>query len=146
MLLSVFHSNVHELGIFGLFGGSKNERGVCGSILWLVFVDGLFHVSSRSFEVESQLLTYSQSHLYLELVDDRMEMGKRTNQSHRPLSDVSRRSVNWAQLPGGWSWTDGWELSEARTYRAGSFELVQRRSHGGWSWSIESEIDRLIER
>lgn len=39
MGLTVFNSNVDQLGIFGLLGGGENEGGVGGSILRLVFAD-----------------------------------------------------------------------------------------------------------
>lgn len=39
MALAVLDSNVHQLGIFGLLGGGKNEGGVGGGILRLVFAD-----------------------------------------------------------------------------------------------------------
>lgn len=39
MGLAVFNSNVDQLGIFGLLGGGKNEGGVGGGILRLVFAD-----------------------------------------------------------------------------------------------------------
>lgn len=40
MIFSIFDRNVHQLGILCLFGGSKDERGICGSILWFVFSNG----------------------------------------------------------------------------------------------------------
>ena len=41
MILAVRNGTVNQLGIFRLFRGGEDERGVGGSILWLVLVDGL---------------------------------------------------------------------------------------------------------
>ena len=40
MILSVCNGNIHKLCVFCLFGRSENERGICGSILWLILSDG----------------------------------------------------------------------------------------------------------
>ena len=40
MVFAVFDGNVHQLGIFWLFGGSEDERGICGSILRLILSNG----------------------------------------------------------------------------------------------------------
>ena len=40
MILSVCNGNIHKLCVFWLFGRSENERGIGGSILWLILSDG----------------------------------------------------------------------------------------------------------
>ena len=40
MVFAIFDGDVHQLGIFWLFGRSEDEGGICGSILWLVFSNG----------------------------------------------------------------------------------------------------------
>lgn len=40
MVFPILDRNVHQLGILCLFGRSQDERGVRGSILWLVFSNG----------------------------------------------------------------------------------------------------------
>ena len=40
MVFAVFDGNVHQLGIFRLFGRSEDEGGICSSILWLVLSNG----------------------------------------------------------------------------------------------------------
>ena len=40
MILSVCNGNIHKLCVFWLFGRGENERGICGSILWLILSDG----------------------------------------------------------------------------------------------------------
>ena len=39
MIFAVLYGNIDQLGILGLLGRSQDEGGVCGGILWLVFVD-----------------------------------------------------------------------------------------------------------
>lgn len=40
MIFAVFDGNVHQLGVFRLFGRSENEGGICSGILWLVLSNG----------------------------------------------------------------------------------------------------------
>ena len=40
MILSVCNGNIHKLCVFWLFGRGENERGICGSILWLILPNG----------------------------------------------------------------------------------------------------------
>lgn len=40
MVFAVFNGNVHQLSVFGFFGGSEDEGGICGGILRLVFSNG----------------------------------------------------------------------------------------------------------
>jgi hypothetical protein len=40
LLLAVLDGNVHQLGVFGLLGGSQDEGRVGGSILGLVLGNG----------------------------------------------------------------------------------------------------------
>ena len=48
MRLAVLNGDIDQLGIFGLLGGGKNEGGVCGGILGLVFADGCRILVKRS--------------------------------------------------------------------------------------------------
>ena len=41
MFLAIFDGPVHQLGIFGLFGGGKDEGRICCSILGFIFADSL---------------------------------------------------------------------------------------------------------
>ena len=40
MVFAVFDRDIHQLGILWLFGGSEDEGGIRGSILWLVLSNG----------------------------------------------------------------------------------------------------------
>lgn len=57
LLLSVVDSDVDQLGVLGLLGGSEDERGVGGSILRLVLANGyrkwLVRIANSSYHVTS---------------------------------------------------------------------------------------------
>ena len=54
IVFAILDSSVDELGIFGLLRGSKNQRWVCGSILWFVFSDSCRKsVLDSSLEIRS---------------------------------------------------------------------------------------------
>lgn len=40
MVFAILNGNVHQFGVFWLFGRSEDEGGICGSILWLVLSNG----------------------------------------------------------------------------------------------------------